>query len=362
MNHAKFGGSSAARWMNCAGSTSLLEQVPKRPAGMAAQVGTAQHTVMELLINDADKHPDAFLGATVEGIRLGEDEIGAIKVALEAFDMLAAKHPGGIWAEQRVELEPEAWGTSDILFHHNDHLVVADFKFGQIVVEAEANAQAMFYAAAARKTLGLKPKTIELVIIQPTMDPAIDSHTVTAEDLTAFEMSLYAALKAARSPMPTFAEGKWCKWCDAKLVCPLKTQRLATLTAPNHILDLAELGDRLAKIRSWDDWREEAEDRIHHELEHGVAVPGWKLVNKRAVRQWNDEALTAKTFADQGISEDTYIKKQLITPAQAEKKKLKIDGLASPVSSGTTIATQDDKRPEVLPAAAIGQALKQLGA
>ena len=63
-----------------------------------------------------------------------------------------------------------------------------------------------------------------------------------------------------------------------------------------------------------------------------------------------------------GLKEDQITRTQLISPAQAEKlvKKSIIDELAVATSSGTTIALSTDKRPEILPVAAIHEALKKL--
>jgi 3-hydroxyisobutyrate dehydrogenase-like beta-hydroxyacid dehydrogenase len=86
-------------------------------------------------------------------------------------------------------------------------------------------------------------------------------------------------------------------------------------------------------------------------LEAGVEVPGWKLVPKRATRQWVNEgaALTALTEAGCSATELTELK----SPAQVEKvlKKHKIampENLITAVSSGDTLATADDPRPASL--------------
>ena len=346
--------------MNCPGSTSLIQQVPRRPPGLAALTGTAQHRCMELLLANPDLKPESFLNAVIEGIELEQEDVDAIGLALEAYEALAEAYPdASIYSERRVDLTEEAWGTADVLFLQPDHLVCADFKFGQGVVDAKDNEQGLFYAAAARRTLKCDPKTIEVVIIQPAMDPAMDRHMYTKTELDRFELSCLAALKAAAEPMPRYVEGDWCKWCTAKLVCPPKTQRLDTLTAPNHILDLDELGERVGKIRSWLKWLEEAEERLHHEMENGTAIKGWKLVAKRAVRQWRSEPEAAAAL---DLPENKLYIRKIISPAQAEKlvDKKVVAELSSPVSSGTTIAPAGDKRPAVLSTVALGRTLQGL--
>jgi hypothetical protein len=85
-------------------------------------------------------------------------------------------------------------------------------------------------------------------------------------------------------------------------------------------------------------------------LEKDMPVPGYKLVPKRAVRQWVDEAKAFAALSSMGV--EPYEQK-LLSPAQAEKalKKSKLtlpDDLVVAVSSGSTIAPESDPRPAVL--------------
>jgi len=83
-------------------------------------------------------------------------------------------------------------------------------------------------------------------------------------------------------------------------------------------------------------------------------VPGYKLVAKKATRQWVDEAVTKTKLAEMGVKDkDLYKPQELISPAQAEKllKKSKLalpDDLVVAVSSGSTLAPESDPRPAVL--------------
>ena len=91
-------------------------------------------------------------------------------------------------------------------------------------------------------------------------------------------------------------------------------------------------------------------------IESGQPVPGWKLVNKRATRQWTDPNEAADFLHASDIEP---FEQKLISPAVAEKllKKVKIpfaDGLVVAVSSGSTLAPASDPRPD---AVQIGQQL-----
>jgi hypothetical protein len=363
--HAIYGGSSAHAWMNCAATISLCAQMPAQPTNQAAAEGTACHDCMDVMLKDTTREPHNFLGATVLGVKIEQEHVMQMDIALDAYIELCNEFPadGAIKSEVLVKITDDAWGTSDILMYTKDHLKVADFKFGTLeIVDAERNEQLMFYAVAARKTLGISPKTIELIIIQPCMDPAMSRYTIDATTLDAFETTLYAALRAAKAPHPMPVEGEWCRWRQCKLICPLKLNKISTLTLPNHALNLDDVGTLLAKIENLMEWREQARERIQHELEHGTPVKGWKLVAKRAIRQWRDEKQAIALFKKRKLRPDQYQITKLVSPAQAEKlvdKKI-IATMADPVSSGNTIAQRDDKRPEVIPTAALARALHQL--
>lgn len=369
--HHKYGGSNANIWLNCAAAPGLIEKVPRRPAGAAAEHGTAQHDVMEQLILDAELQPEKFLGTKMaNGIVIDEEHLGAINTALDAWIEIQDTFPNAtfIEAERMVMLTDEAGGTADGMMVEGKRAAIIDFKFGQNQVDADSD-QLLFYAVAARKTLPefAKVEEFECYIIQPALDPVIDKTVYPASVLDRFEQTAFTAIAASKKPGARPVEGEWCKWCDAKLICPAKTKRNDTLTHPSeHLLNLTTLGEQAARLqpllKSAEKWQEEALERIHHELVNGVNVPGWKLVNKRAVRMWKSEPEAILNFKRLNISPDKYMITELISPAKAEEliKKKTVDELTNKVSSGTTVALADDRRPAVLPVAALAAQLKKL--
>ena len=99
-------------------------------------------------------------------------------------------------------------------------------------------------------------------------------------------------------------------------------------------------------------WIDSVNELVQTKIEKGYKIPGWKLVAKKGRRQWADEAKAAAALTELGI--DPY-KKELLSPAQAEKKVKNLpEGLTVSVSSGDTLAPESDPRPAVLQ---IGQQL-----
>jgi hypothetical protein len=97
----------------------------------------------------------------------------------------------------------------------------------------------------------------------------------------------------------------------------------------------------------------------HGLIEEGASVPGWKLVNKRATRQWTDEDKASDFLEANGVY--PLQEPKVISPAVAEKalKKAKIalpDDLVVAVSTGSTLAPESDPRPAVLQ---LGQTLSK---
>lgn len=370
--HVLYGGSSASMWKNCAGWAGLMKQVPKRPVGMAAHEGTAQHACMERLLQDPDLEPKSFLGmkVTTEGgpIEITKAHVGAITVALQAYEDILDTFPEDavVVSEKFVSTgADDEGGSMDAGVTTRKRAAIIDFKFGQIEVGAESD-QNFWYSVCARHEMpDLFGKVVEWesYIIQPAYDPAVEVVKFPVGVLDRWEQEARTAIQMSKAPNPHFIEGDHCEWCDGKLACPAKTQRLNTLTAPNHILDLDELGRQLRVLKSWDKWRDEAEGRILHELEHGRQFKDWKLVNKRAIRQWTTEAAAVAEFKRRKVSADRYMVTKLISPAQAEEQRLmtkaEVAKLANPVSSGRTIALMESKTPAVMPTEALKQALKR---
>ena len=353
------GGSTAKRVMNCPGSVALCATMPPRPSSKYADEGTLLHNIISEVL-ETDKAPIEFLGMKYNDVvftkELLEDKLFP---ALDLLDEVDPKKEMEYATETRVgfgDFLPDVFGSTDLLGRIGSRAIVLDWKFGSgVAVEAEENPQLMFYAAAAMRTDASKwvfegATEIECIIVQP---PEIKRWVTTPERIKQFEQELKFAVQQAQKPNAPLEHGEHCRWCAAKPVCPKMTGAVdRALKSQIDQLDVVHIGGYLKNADLLEQWITDLRALAHQVLESGKEVPGWKLVAKRATRQWVDEEAAAKALA-QDMSHDEMYTQKLVSPAQAEKilKKAKKELPANQVvaiSSGSTLAPVDDPRPAVL--------------
>lgn len=368
------GGSTAKRVINCPGSVALCAKMPPKPSSPHADRGTLLHDAIADIL-DKNLEPRSVIGRVHEGIELTEELFNEKLVpALLALEEIDPNLEMDIAVEKYVnfgDLIPGAFGSADVIGKIGRKAIVLDWKFGDgVVVEAEENDQGLFYAGAAMHTPELKwafedIDEVEIIIVQP---PEVKRWTTTITRIKTFEVELARAVKLSQAPDAPLKDGSHCRWCGAKPLCPLKNGLVERVQQEAiQQIDKAKLSQYLVIADTLEDWIESVRSLAHQVLDSGVPVPGYKLVAKRAVRQWVDEEEARKALWAMGLTSfDTHTKPQLLSPAQIEKvlkksKKALPDELVVAVSSGTTMASESDPRPAVLK---IGQqmaaALKKL--
>jgi hypothetical protein len=293
-----------------------------------------------------------------------------IAVALDALDEIDPNGDLVYEVETRVgfgDLLPGVFGSTDLVGRIGDRALVLDWKFGDgVVVDAEENAQLMFYAAAAMRTEALKwafdgATEIECVIVQP---PMIKRWVTTPERIKEFERELVRAVKIASQEDAPLSQGEHCRWCAAKPICPQMTGAVDRALKQQIVnLDVDTLAQHLHTADLLEDWITDLRALAFGLLEQGATVPGYKLVQKQARRQWVDEDKAATWMEAEGVY--PFKEPELFSPAQAEKelKKRKValpDDLVVSVSSGTTLAPVDDPRPAVQSFIGLSKALSKL--
>ena len=360
------GGSTAKRVIGCPGSVALCAKMPPKPSSKYADEGTLLHNVMDLILTTGQT-PESFVGMEYEGIKLTEDLINEkVYPALAALDAVDPNKEMEYATETRVgfgDLLPGVFGSTDLLGRIGNRAFILDWKFGSgVPVDAEDNPQLMFYAAAAMRTPEVQwvfddCDEIECIIVQP---PSVKRWVTDKKRIKAFEQELLMAVKIAQLPDAPINTGDHCRWCAAKPTCPKMTGAVdRAVNAQLDILNVAQISNYLKQADMLEQWITDLRALAHQVLEAGKPVPGYKLVAKRAIRQWGDEDQALVAMMNEGIPEEELTTVKVISPAQAEKV-LKKHGKQLPanqvvaVSSGSTLAEESDPRPAVLQ---IGQQL-----
>jgi hypothetical protein len=386
--HARLSASSAHRWTHCPGSA----RAGSGTSSAYADEGTRAHALAEEALF---RGRNADLAAASLGIDDAE-MIQAVQVYLDECEAIMARTGGAFLVEQRVSLAdlnpPEPmFGTCDFLAYDRDNrtLYVRDLKYGKGVrVEADGNVQLRYYALGALLSMGADApvSVVNAGIVQPRQDDPVRLTEFDVVELLEWGAWLIDRAREAARPDAPVRAGTWCRFCPASGTCAARAADAlaaaqqefavavaspAALSPPMvDLLTAEQVGALLRKADVLEDWLRDLRAAAHQAIERGVHVPGWKLVPKRAVRRWrnSEDAAQALERALPGVG---VFERTLISPAAAEKhlaewmrrdvpaltataaKKSAADWLAvhvEQVSSGTTLAPDDDPRP-ALPAA-----------
>ncbi len=161
--HSELGGSSAARWLNCPASVSLIRQVAVPEAGFAAQEGTKAHELGEKMLG-------AFLTHKQKGTPINVDtseyDDAMIEGANFYVDCIWEKTLRQSIDKKRINIELKAtlspkysmYGFIDFVCLQRDlkgkiELCITDYKYGFGEVQAKENYQLLYYAAAVQEDL-----------------------------------------------------------------------------------------------------------------------------------------------------------------------------------------------------------------
>ncbi|MEY3762660.1 MAG: hypothetical protein RL281_1265 [Pseudomonadota bacterium] len=360
------GGSTAKRVIGCPGSVALCAKMPPKPSSKYADEGTLLHNVMDLILT-TNQTPESFAGMEYEGIKLTQELIDEkVYPALRALDEIDPNKEMEYATETRVgfgDFLPGVFGSTDLLGRIGKRAFILDWKFGSgVPVPADDNPQLMFYAAAAMRTPEVQwvfdeCDEIECIIVQP---PSVKRWVTTTKRIKAFEQELAMAVKISQMPDAPLNAGDHCRWCAAKPTCPKITGAVdRALHTKIDSLDVVQISAYLKTADILEQWITDVRGLAHQVLDAGKPVPGFKLVAKRAIRQWADDDQALVAMMNEGIPEDELLISKVVSPAQAEKV-LKKHGKQLPanqvvaVSSGSTLVEESDPRPAVLQ---IGQQL-----
>ena len=359
--HALLSASSSKQWLHCPPSVRLQEGFPNESSVYAAE-GTFAHEICEYKVRkylkERVKRPQSeYDSEEIEQITdvYAEFVISIIEKMKESgCEPLA-------FVEERVDyshIAPSGFGTADMLIIGKDEngkglLHVCDFKTGKgVFVDADHNSQMMLYALGGLAAYGFlyDIEIVRMSIIQPRLDN-ISTFECSKAELEEWGESIKPIAKLAYEGKGEQKPGDWCRFCRAKPVCKacadealalcredfldldagaFDTAEESDMTAPYEadtqtavfkqpgLIPISELAEILPTLNRISSWIEAVFAFVSSEaINHGVPIPGYKVVEGRSKRVFTDTKAVVDTAVQNGYT-DLY-KQTLITLTEFEK-------------------------------------------
>jgi len=361
--HALLSASSSKQWLHCPPSVRLQENFPNE-SSVYAEEGTFAHEICEYKVrkylHERVKRPQSeeFDTEEIEQITdvYAEFVISIIEQMREnGCEPLA-------FVEERVDyshIAPSGFGTADMLIIGKDEngrglLHVCDFKTGKgVFVDADHNSQMMLYAIGGLAAYGFlyDIEIVRMSIIQPRLDN-ISTFECSRQELEDWGESIKPTALLAFEGKGEQHPGDWCRFCRAKPVCKAcadealalcredfldldavtfdDTAEESDMTAPYEadtqtavfkqpgLIPINELAEILPTLNRISSWIEAVFAFVSSEaINHGVPIPGYKVVEGRSKRVFTDAKAVVDTAVQNGYT-DLY-KQTLITLTEFEK-------------------------------------------
>ena len=361
--HALLSASSSKQWLHCPPSVRLQENFPNE-SSVYAEEGTFAHEVCEYKVRK-------YLKERVKRPQSEEYDTEEIEQITDVYaefviSIIEQMRENGCeplaFVEERVDyshIAPSGFGTADMLIIGKDEngrglLHVCDFKTGKgVFVDADHNSQMMLYAIGALAAYGFlyDIEIVRMSIIQPRLDN-ISTFECSRQELEAWGESIKPTALLAFEGKGEQHPGDWCRFCRAKPVCKAcadealalcredfldldagafdDTTEKSDMTAPYEadtntavfkqpgLIPIAELAEILPTLNRISSWIEAVFAFVSSEaINHGVPIPGYKVVEGRSKRIFTDTKAVVDTAVQNGYT-DLY-KQSLITLTEFEK-------------------------------------------
>lgn len=360
--HALLSASSSKQWLHCPPSVRLQEGFPNESSVYAAE-GTFAHEVCEYKVrkylHERVKRPQSEEYYTEEIDQITDVYAEFVISIIEGMRRNGCEPL--VLVEERVDyshIAPSGFGTADMLIVGRDEngkglLHVCDFKTGQgVFVDADHNSQMMLYALGGLAAYGFiyDIEIVRMSIIQPRLEN-ISTFECSRKELENWGESIRPIAKMAYEGKGEQNSGDWCRFCRAKPVCKACADEALALcredfldldagafdsaeesdmTAPYEadtqtavfkqpgLIPISELSEILPTLNRISSWIEAVFAYVSSEaINHGVPIPGYKVVEGRSKRIFTDAKAVVDTAVANGYT-DLY-KQSLITLTEFEK-------------------------------------------
>lgn len=327
--HSPLGASGAERWMNCPGSIALLQHLGEDISDEPdyRREGVAMHeAAAHAMVNELDAWE--LVGMEFNATLMTPELCDPLQIYLDYCRSLVGE--GYIEYAISSPVHPQFYGTADCGVI-GERIDVADLKGGMgIMVEVADNPQLKYYAfgfidgieRAGRRTLP-DDMVVGLAIVQPRgfhADGPVRTWDTTVGEIKAWVHGVLVPAMHAAEYDDSLNTGEWCRFCPAKLACPMLTAlfQAAALANPKHIPDMTDkaIGQSFTLAAGVKHYLKALELEAYNRAMRGREIPGGKLVHKKANRVWKDGAAA---LAMERFGEDAMTKPELKSVAEMEK-------------------------------------------
>ena len=361
--HALLSASSSKQWLHCPPSVRLQENFPNE-SSVYAEEGTFAHEICEYKVRkylkERVKRPQSEEYDTEEIEQITDVYAEFVITIIEQMRENGCEPLA--FVEERVDyshIAPSGFGTADMIIIGRDEngrglLHVCDFKTGKgVFVDADHNSQMMLYAIGALAAYGFlyDIEIVRMSIIQPRLDN-ISTFECSRQELEEWGENIRPTALLAFEGKGEQHPGDWCRFCRAKPVCKAcadealalcredfldldagafdDTAEESDMTAPYEadtntavfkqpgLIPISELAEILPTLNRISSWIEAVFAFVSSEaINHGVSIPGYKVVEGRSKRVFTDTKAVVDTAVQNGYT-DLY-KQTLISLTEFEK-------------------------------------------
>ncbi len=391
--HALLSASSSHRWLHCPPSVRLAENFPSKTS-VYAEAGRVAHAIAELKARKYFVEPMSTrsYNARLKKLQADEHYDKGMETSTDTYlaflqeTAMTFKQSPFVTLETRVdysEYAPEGFGTADCIMIGEGRICVIDYKNGAgVPVEAENNSQMMLYGLGALKVYapiyGDSIKAVLLAIVQPNAG-GVKTWETTVGALQEWGKEVVApAAELAAAGEGALLAGDWCRFCPAKAQCSARARQMLSLEpvlgaepqgaltdekvnardeaiavgveVPPLLTD-AEIGDVLIRGRELAAWVKDLEEYALSATLAGRQITGFKAVEGRGTREWNDLDAAFKILQERGVAEALLYERKPASVAGLEKSLGKkvfaetAEGLVIKKPGKPTLVPASDKRP-----------------
>jgi Protein of unknown function (DUF2800) len=310
----RISGSKIKSYRDCAGMFNLEKQVPERPAGPAAEMGTRIHKALET----GDLSPLA-----PEEREIAE---ACLQEYAEIIETLNLGNPSATIKEARFWYDDLYSGAIDLIHlygENQDTALMVDWKSGRIPQsQAAENLQLRAYGVLLKKNLPNPLKKVYVAIVQP-MACRFTIAEYDEADLAFAEAEVVAICEAAYKPdAPRTPSPDACKYCAAKSICP-EARGVHTALAERKIdvptMTNDQIGDFLEKADIVESLIEAVRAEAKARLIAGQEIVGRSLQKGRTTRSVIAEAAWEKVQQSGNVRLSDFLETCKVSIPQLEK-------------------------------------------